>query len=51
MTHSKLLDANWTFNTSCVKLIGLCDMYRNVPIRSALPNRSTPQMSLHIVAE
>ena len=25
--------------------------YRNVPIRSALPNRSAPQMSLHIVTE
>ena len=26
-------------------------IYRNVPIRSALPNRSAPQMSLHIVTE
>ena len=27
------------------------DEYRNVPIRSALPNRSAPQVSLHIVTE
>ena len=26
-------------------------IYRNVPIRSALPNRSAPQVSLHIVTE
>ena len=25
--------------------------YRNVPVRSALPNRSSPQVSLHIVTE
>ena len=26
-------------------------IYRNVPIRSALPNRSAPQVSLYIVTD
>ena len=33
------------------KKIGSYLFYRNVPIRSALPNRSAPQVSLYIVTD